>query len=144
MTIDALDAIAIAYDEPFRMEIENPATGVVIRDKDGNPAYIDLISPDDPRCEDFKRRIFERAKKSKKDLDMTYDEVKERSAEMFAEYTVGWYLVGLDGSPIDFPFSKENARKLYGDPKNRFEWIREQVAEAVNEDRNFFKVSSKG
>lgn len=125
-----------------RMVIVDPTTGVALKDKDGQEAFIDLYSLESPAIDDVRREMFDRAvtrsQRNSKRI-MTLDESREQSADLLAAATAGWYLVDFEGEPIDEPFSKESARELYLDPD--MTWLKEQVDDFVADKRNFIKRS---
>lgn len=136
--------LAIAASAAFRMELMSPLTGQPLRDKEGKAAYIEVFSTRSPAAEQWRREADEMANRARrrKDKGESYDEKQARGVEMLTALTGGWYLVDLQGLPIDAPFSKEAARELYSAPETS--WIGEQVILAATEDANFIKPSSKG
>ena len=133
-----LSALSLS-DTPYKMPVINPKTGVVMKTNEENPreAFIMVKSISSVEANDFKRRTYEEARKSRKrkELGMPYDEVIDRTAEMLAELTTGWFLVDFNGEVIDEPFSFEAAKRIYSEPP--LDWLRRQVDEAVNDDANF-------
>lgn len=57
------------------------------------------------------------------------------SVNILVAMTVGWTGINENGSPL--PFTKENARRVYANPKLRF--IREQVDEFIGDRQNFIR-----
>jgi hypothetical protein len=66
---------------------------------------------------------------------ITADEIEAERAETLIAATKGWYLVALDGSPLNAEFNVATARVVYTDP--RFAWVREQVNEALDDRATF-------
>ena len=135
--MSSLKALQLS-DAPFKMKITNPKTGAVMKDKDGKEAFILVKSISSVEATDFKRQLYEEARKNRKrnkDNGVSYDEVIQRSSEMLADLTEGWYLVDFQGVPIDEPFSRETAITVYANPQ--MDWLKRQVDEAINDDANF-------
>lgn len=126
--------LGIAADKPFRVELISPVTGQVIRDKEGNPAYVDVLSSDSQKAREFDRRLLDRRiqnKVAKPDAR----QVEADSNERLVTLTVDWNLLTLDGEPLGVKFSAQNGRELYAEPA--VSWVREQVVEAIDNRANF-------
>ena len=127
--------------KPRRMELRHPNTGEVIRDAEGNPAFIDLYSSDDPVADHVRRDLYDdvmspsKGRKNKPRLSM--EEAFESQANLMAALTASWYLVDpRTKEPIAIECNYENCKKVYGD--RRVLWIREQADEFANDRANFF------
>lgn len=59
--------------------------------------------------------------------------VEEQASNVLAAVTTGWERIKVDGEM--WTFNEDAARHLY----DRFEWIRQQVDEAVNDRRRFYQ-----
>lgn len=59
--------------------------------------------------------------------------VEEQASNVLAAVTTGWERIKVDGEM--WTFNEEAARHLY----DRFEWIRQQIDEAVNDRRRFYQ-----
>jgi hypothetical protein len=59
--------------------------------------------------------------------------VEEQASNVLAAVTTGWERIKVDDEM--WTFNEEAARHLY----DRFEWIRQQVGDAVNDRRRFYQ-----
>jgi hypothetical protein len=139
--MSGLDALALDVNVTSKMEINDPITGVVIKDNEGKPAVIELLSMDSDialkRRQAARKRIFEQVQKGKK-IKYSVEQSEEDETANLVALTKGWYLVDFKtGNPLNLPFSEDNAHLLYSDP--RFGWIKEQVQEFVVDRENFFE-----
>lgn len=138
--------------ETARMTIKLP-NDEPLTDQDGKEAFIDFRSPtgDEARKFDLKvradrmNRAFKK-QRQKKDLDVvTPEEVALTDAESsrkVAALAAGWYLVNpKDRSPADFPFSPENAQRMFEHPGNAL--ILQQAHIFLASLENFMPSSSK-
>lgn len=138
---DPFAGLTIPVDEPARLELLHPKTNTVIRDADGNPAWIDVLCMDSQAYRDHERRVSAKLTSTRR-RGQAYnaDESEADGVDMLASLTRGWNLIGLDGKPIDFAYSPENAKALY---RNRgLNWIKRQVSNHIGDIANFVKASS--
>jgi len=132
--------LAVNVGAPSRMVIINPMTDKPLADKNGKEAYIDLLSADNPEASKIDRAqtlAFKQQMRSGRFRDD--DPIEEQVAKLQA-LTAGWYLVDLDGNPIDVPFSADAAKELYA--AHEMAWLRRQAWVYVNDVANFTKRSS--
>jgi hypothetical protein len=117
------------------MEIEHPATGEVIRDTEGNPAWIRLLSTESDKGVKINNKIMNQNLESmQKKKGLSAEKTIEQTAELLAELTEDWYLVSpKSGEPIDDECNKQNARKAYRDNK----WLRDQAEDFAADLGNF-------
>ena len=128
------DLIGIKHHETFKVEITHPATGQVIRDKDGKAAFIEVYSANSERAQEWLRTEFKRRERIK-GFKSTPEVDREVNDRFLAYLTAGWNLFHVKtGKPI--PFSADAAFDLYASPGDNF--IRRQVNEAAQEAGNFF------
>lgn len=132
--------LELAVDQPARMTIVHPHTRQPLRDAEGYEAYIELHSMDSGAARKHRRAVTQRRLALRGGGTATPEEIEAEGDELLAALTAGWKLVGLDGSPIDVPFSEQNARELYHEPS--LAWLREQVDQFVVVRANFSKASS--
>lgn len=132
-------ALELAVDQPFRMVLVDPHTRQPIRDADGNEAYIEHYSADSEAARKHQRAISRRRLAMRGRLKLTPEEIEAEGIELLATLTIGWNLVGRDGTKIDVPFSQENARELYSNPA--IPWVKEQLDDSASERANFSKGS---
>lgn len=66
------------------------------------------------------------------------EEREERDTDYLVVCTLGWKNFTRDGEP--YPYSEENARRLYEDKERSF--VRLQILEALRSDENFFASSA--
>lgn len=137
--------LAADVSKPFVVELINPATEDVIRDKSGKAAFIAVWSADSERG-----RAFEKAKR--KDLMLRIkksrtgkvdpDDALEENIAKCAALTESWYLVDIvTGDPIDVPCTPEDAADLYSPPG--MGWLFVQPWVGANDAANFLPKPSK-
>jgi hypothetical protein len=132
-----LDALAFDVSQTADVHLLHPVTRQPLRDKDGNPAYVRVVSLDSPEVQAVQKAAINKRLNTRGRGKMTADELEAERAETLVAATKGWYLVTLDGDKLDVPFSQAVARNVYTDA--RFSWIREQVNEAVEDRATFFQ-----
>jgi hypothetical protein len=138
--MNKFSGLELEVEKPFRLILLHPVTRQPLRDAEGKEAYIDHYSGDSEIARKHQRAVQRRRLAMRGRLKITPEELEAEAAEVLAALTVGWYLVGLKGDPIDTPFTPENARELYSDP--RVTWLREQLDESAADRANFSKGSS--
>lgn len=111
--------------------------GDVLEGTDGKPIQFFILGQDSKK---FKADVADARKQAQSNVKKRVKSVDEEEAEAIeriAGYTVGWTEnFKLDGK--DFPFSTENAIKLYSDM--RFQWIYEQINRAIMNRANFLQA----
>lgn len=138
-------SLAADVSRPFRVELIDPATDEVIRDKDGKASYIDVWSADGERARAFdkadRKTLMLRIKQARNGK-VDPDDALEKNIAKCAALTDSWYLVDrLSGEPIDVPCTMENAADLYSPPG--MGWIFLQPWIAANDVVNFLPKPSK-
>lgn len=116
--------------------LRHPITDDIIKDKDGNPAWIELYPKESAIGRRVERKIIDNRLKSKS-KNVTTASIEESAVEMLCALTKGWYLVKGDGTPAEYECDEETKRKFYSDDSLR--WIRDQVDAFVLDLSNFFK-----
>lgn len=132
--------LEIAIDKPGRLILSHPITRQPLRDPDGKEAWIELFSADSDIARKHqqaiqRRRLAQRGNR----LRITPEELEAEAVDLLAALTAGWYLVSLNGEPLNVPFSVENARELYAVPA--MTWVREQVDEFAADRGNYSGAS---
>jgi hypothetical protein len=118
-------ALSLAVDRPSRCYLIHPGTGQRIADREGkDPAWIDLYSSDSLLAQDARRVMYDRRLADKSRV-LSPDEQDEEGNEYLAAITAGWNLRALDGTQLDVPFNRDDARELYG--LRGLRWIRDQA-----------------
>lgn len=120
------------------MEVLNPITNQIARLPDGSAVYIRLLGSDSNKVRDKEREMMDtRTEKSQRGKQrFLAHEIEADNNEILVAATTGWNLAELDGEP--FPYSEENARRLWNDP--RFVKIREQARQFMANVSNFVKA----
>ena len=135
------DKLALAVDEPEKMIIVHPHTRQPLRHKEsGEEGYIELYSSDSDIARKHSRNIQRRRLNMRGRGKLTPEEIEAEATSLLVALTVSWNLVGLDGDPLDVPFTQENARELYSE--HVMAWLREQVDEFTADRSNFSQASS--
>ncbi len=137
--MSGLDSLAIDSEKPFEIVLRNPQTNQPLRDAEGTAAYVTVFGQDSAAAQKAKRDATQNAL-SRRNRQMNATELEAQNIEFLTAVTTGWHLVNFDGEVVDFPFSPANARKLYGTAS--FNWIKEQIDEAVGDRSNFLKKSA--
>lgn len=137
-------ALAANVADTFRVELIDPVTDDILRDKDGNPAYIDVLSIDSEEGRKFdteaRQRAFRSARKSRTGLPDDIDQMEENQRKL-ARLTKGWHLVQPGtGDVIDVPCNAANAYELYSEPG--MSWLFTQVFAGAANAGNFMKRGS--
>jgi hypothetical protein len=129
--------LALDVDTPARMTITHPSTGQPLRDGDGEPAWIDLLSMDSPPVMKAQRAAQNR-RLAGKARRLTAEELFAESTEVMAAATKGWRLLTLQGDAIEAPCSPGNAAELYAMPE--LAWLRDQVDSFLADRGNFLRT----
>lgn len=140
----SLTATAAAV-ETFRVEIVDTVTDVVLRDKAGKAAFIEVLAADGDvgRAFDKEQRavMFRKARKSRNGIVDDDDQLEQNIAKC-ARLTKAWYLVDPETrEPLDVPCTEDNAAELYAAPN--MGWLFMQPWTAANNAANFIKRSAK-
>lgn len=135
-------ALALPVDVPARMTICHPTTGKPLADKDGQVAWLELLSQDSAAAEAHDRRAQEERMAQPVRQKTSPEETDLAICRRLAALTTGWRLLDFEGNPIDVPFSPADAVDLYagGGP---FNWLREQALIFLSSRANFPLRSSK-
>ncbi|MFC3071487.1 hypothetical protein [Shinella pollutisoli] len=136
-------ALAANVSDTFRVELIDPITDDVLRDKAGNAAYIDVLSVDSEAGRKFdadaRQRAFRSARKSRTGHpDIDPDEENRRK---LAQLTRGWRLVDpVSREGLDVPCTPENALELYCEAG--MAWLFDQVFAGAANAGNFMRRRS--
>lgn len=133
--------LELAVEKPIRLVLLNPVTRQPIRDKEGKESYIEHFSGDSEIARKHQRTVQRRRLAMRGRAKITPEELEAEGNDLLAALSTGWYLVSLDGNPIDVPFNVENARELYASPATAY--IREQLDESASDRGNLSTASSK-
>jgi hypothetical protein len=131
----SLDALAVDVSNAVPITILHPKTRQPLRDTAGKEAFISVVSLDSPEVQKVQKAALNKRLKMRGRVTMTADELEAERAEALVAATKDWYLVGLDGSPLNAPLNDTTARTIYSDL--RFSWIKEQVSEALDDRATF-------
>ncbi|MGE0290332.1 MAG: hypothetical protein AB7I42_24890 [Bradyrhizobium sp.] len=141
-------ALAANVADAFRVELVDPISDDILRDLNGAPAYIDVLSTDSEAAREFdaeaRKRAFRAARKSRTGMPDDIDQLEENQRKL-AKLTRGWHLVDPGTREvIDVPFSERDALELYSEPG--MNWLFQQVFVGAANAGNFMKrpASSNG
>lgn len=129
--------LAVRGDQPSRMTIHHPATGLPLRDADGNPAWIDLLSMDSKAAQQIQRAAQNR-RLERRVRKLTAEDLAAEETDLLAALTAKWRLLTLDGAAIEVECNAPNAAELYSLPE--LAWLREQVSGFVADRGNFLRT----
>lgn len=131
--------------KPYRVELIDPSTDDVIRDKAGNPAFISIWAADSEQAREHgkqKRKELNLRIKQSRNGKVEPDDALEANMATAAFLTDDWYLVDrLTREKIDVPCTHENAADLYSPPGMM--WIFVQVWTEANNAANFLPKPPK-
>lgn len=121
--------------DTFEGEVElfNPKNGA------GLGAFITLAGPEHPKRKAKSlniRRAQRAAWQAKAGKGRDVEEDDQDSVEFAVTATLGWRGIRFNG--VDYPYTPENARQLYTDPKSQ--WVLRQVGAALNDLTLFTKA----
>lgn len=131
--------LAANVSDTYRVELIDPITDDVLRDKDGNAAYIDTLSTDSETGRAFdaeaRQRQYRAARKSRTGMPDDIDQLEENQRKL-ARLTRGWHLVDpTTRERIDVPCTQANAAELYAEPG--MNWLFTQVFAGAANAGNF-------
>jgi hypothetical protein len=132
-------ALALDTEKPGRMLVVHPVSRQPLRDGEGKEAYIDLYSGDSEQARRHYRAVTRRRLALKR-AKVSPEEIEAEAVELLCALTAGWYLLDLEGKPLEVEFTADNARELYG--LAAVAWLRDQVDEYIADRGNFSKASS--
>lgn len=120
------------------MELKTPK-GFPAKDENGNAIKFTFLGRMSDVGRDIdtaqsKARLQRMQETGRSDIDP--EEQERLTVDLLVKLCRGWTFKNLDGG--DFPFSEENARKLFSD--RRFINIRRQCLTFVNDEANFTKA----
>lgn len=133
-------ALQLAVDKTCRLPLLHPVTRKPLVDAQNKQAYIEHYSIDSEPARKHKQSIVDERLEMRGRATVTGQQLDTEGFALLAALTAGWYLLGLDGAPLEVPFTAENARELYAEPGAA--WIVEQLDKSAGERRNFVKASS--
>lgn len=139
---DPFSGLGLAVDKPARLILLHPSTNRALADAAGDPAWIDIHSADSVPARENERERLRRRLANPNRGTPSPEEIEAEADEALAALIAGWRLLKLDGSPLDVPFSRDNARALLAAPALR--WLRDRVAEFAVTRGNFVPPLSKG
>jgi hypothetical protein len=144
MTTSPFAALGARVHDGFKVKLIDPVTGLPIVSKDGQEAFIEVLSTDSEQARAFDRERQRAASRliSTGQQDTLIDEDGTIVAiKRTAVLTKSWHLVDpASGEPIDYPCTRENAEALYMAPETR--WIYRLAVVGSANTANFMKRSS--
>lgn len=132
MDLNNLD-LTVSADAGSVMEVRHPVTDEVLM-HEKRPVTITLLGSDSSVLRDAMKARARKQLRAKKAVNFDIDEAERAGCELLAVCTTGWY--GFTENGVAIEFSKENAIDLY----MRYNWLRKQVDEFINDRENFFKA----
>ena len=133
--IGGLDSTDLS-NEGVKMGVRHPTTKRPLETEGGQKVTITLLGSDSDKYNDILNKIRRKRVEAVRDGELDEVELTEvvmkEADDIIAACTLGWEGIDWDGEP--FPFSHENALKLY----KRIRWLRNQADEFMQERSNFF------
>ena len=121
-------------EQGVAMEIIHPKTRAPVLREDGRPVTITLLGANSDIFSDVARRMRDRnSDRVNKGVRVSPDDMRNDEFEYLVACTVDWTIEEMDGKP--FPFSRENARKLWAD--RRFNWLFREALNFISVEGNF-------
>ena len=130
-------SLTVVDDDGAVLHLRHPATGAPLFDGE-TPVTITLAGKDSQRYRTAQRIISNRNIRQGRKVQHTVESFEADAIEVLAACTVTWSGIELDGAAV--PPTKDNARKLYADP--RCAWLREQVDDFIDDRANFSTASA--
>ena len=132
------------FSSTAKIYIEHRTLGV-LRDKDGNPGWLEIKSnkhPDLIRLENKAKQegIIRQNKRNRGVVDdVGLEEIEGKSLDYLCAALVDWRVINLAGEHINAPCSDENKRKILSDPNWQF--LRDCLDKGIVEDEVFMPNS---
>jgi hypothetical protein len=122
---------------PARMMVIHPATGeILVRNDTNAECWIEAYPAQSKRGTEIDREIRIKAMRSRGGVGVvTPRMIEEQQIVKLGQLTTAWNLALLDGTPIDVPYTEEDAIELYGLPNAA--WLRDQLFVFVQNLGNF-------
>jgi hypothetical protein len=121
--------------ETARIELLHPGTGKVLRDANGEPAWIEVWPTDSERG-----RTFDKAQRRKNAEAAEAPDQFDVAVARCAKLTKAWRLLDLSGNEIDTPCTADNALELYSAPNPIAASIYRQVLVGIGGAQNFISA----
>lgn len=138
-------SFAADVSAPYKVELIDPVTEEVIRDKNGSAAFICIWAADSEKSREYdkqKRKDLILQVKRSRTGKVEQDDALDANIAKCAFLTESWYLVDrVTLEPIDVPCTAENAADLYSPPG--MGWIFLQPWVEANNPANFLQKPSK-
>lgn len=149
--IDPLLNLGLAPDvEAFgRMELVN-ISNEVVKDKDGEPGWIEFWGPEHHKLKQYsqelrvdaileqKREQQRRKRISRADAAAEMDKLEQQLVEGLALRVKDWRIVSNDGDVVDTDANFEKAKMLFG----HYQFLAMEAAAYCADNGNFFETSS--
>jgi hypothetical protein len=134
-------ALSANVAETFKVELIDPGTDLPIVDKQGNTAFVEVLSGDSEVGREFdkqrRKQQMMRAMRGRNQMLAQEDPLDENQAKL-ARLTRSWHLVEPGtGELVDLPCNEQTALELYSD--GGAQWLYRQVFLGANEVANFIK-----
>lgn len=130
-------ALKLPTETPSKLVFSHPVTGLPLADKDGNPAFMMVLSTDSKVSKDFDREVLDRRISRKlrpTSADMEAENLMKAAKLVSAVPT--WHLVDPGTlEPVNEPCTEANAMELFSECP----WMLEQVLEHSMNRANFSK-----
>lgn len=108
---------------------------------DGSAVTITLLGRNSEEYRAVMRSVQKRrVERQQRGVQPSEDDIRADDFEVIVACTKGWTIRMLDGQP--FPFSVENARRLWSD--RRFQWLFERASMFIADDANFLATARPG
>ena len=128
--------LALNAEEGTTLHLRNPITGVPL-EIDGDPVTITVKGADGETYKIAQRRarmaLLPFSAPVLRETAEYQEKIQEEATNVLVAVTTGWSRIKVDGEAWEF--NADAAGALY----DRFPWIKEQVDEAVNDRRRFYK-----
>lgn len=137
-------ALAANVSQAFKVELIDPVSDAVIKDKGGKVSFIEVYSIDSEAGRKFDKDqraiVARKSMRSRNGIVEPTDQLELNVAKC-AALTKSWHLVDpANGEVIDVPCNAENAAELYSAAGTS--WLFVQAWVGANETANFIKRSS--
>src|SRR5580765_209271 len=99
----ALARLSLAVEKPGRMPLLHYQTRQPLRDATGKEAWIELYSSDSEIKRRHDRETQRRRLNVRGRLRLTPEELEAEGTDLLVALTANWFLLDLDGFPIELP-----------------------------------------
>ena len=135
-----------------KMDLIN-SRGVIVRDENGEPGWIEFYGPDAAAVRTFRRQvekdqIIEMHKEKRRgnkapneaDAERELDRIYGLLVDGLAKRTKAWRLLNAEGNEVEIACTFENAKELFAHAD--YEFLRREAQKFCEDHENFFTTNA--